>query len=164
MPLWWCSQLYQSKKGPQWARLCSAEPKRSGKVWPVLERLELRLGERVVIRDVRPRVALRDAEVRVQMRDHFRGPRRPAVRVDGQLTRRDSLALAGFFDELRRKRRALPVGDHPADNVAAEDVEEDVQVEVRPLRWAEQLRMSHLHTWFGGVASSSGFLYAGCRS
>jgi len=43
-----------------------------GKVGPVLERLELRLGERVVVRDAWSRVALRDAEVGVQMRDQPR--------------------------------------------------------------------------------------------
>jgi hypothetical protein len=32
------------------------------------------------------------------------------------------------------------VGDHPADDVAAEDVEDDVQVQVGLLRRAEQLR------------------------
>src|SRR5207244_11009089 len=36
---------------------------------PVLEGLELRLGEWVVVRDVRPRVALGDAEVGEQQRD-----------------------------------------------------------------------------------------------
>ena len=30
--------------------------------------------------------------------------------------------------------RALPVGDHPADDIAAEDIEDDVQIEVGPLR------------------------------
>ena len=39
----------------------------------------------------------------------------------------------------RGQRRVLPVGDHPADRVAAEDVEHDVEVEVRPLRRPQQL-------------------------
>ena len=37
------------------------------------------------------------------------------------------------------QHRVLPVGDHPADRVAAEDVEHDVEVEVRPLRRPQQL-------------------------
>ena len=28
---------------------------------------------------------------------------------------------------------ALPIGDHPADDIAAEDVEDDVEIEVGPL-------------------------------
>jgi hypothetical protein len=111
-----------------------------GKVGPVLERLELGLGEWVVVRDVRPRVALRDAEVGVQMRNRLRGHRRPAVSVDGKLAGGDSLPLASLFDELLGERCALAVGDHPADDVAAEDVEDDVQVQVGPLRRAKQLR------------------------
>ena len=55
---------------------------------PVLEGLELRLGEWVVVRDVRPRVALGDAEVGEQQRDGLRRDRRAAVRMHGELARR----------------------------------------------------------------------------
>ena len=51
----------------------------------------------------------------------------------------DVLFVAGLFDETTGQRRVLPVGDHPADRVAAEDVEHDVEVEVRPLRRPQQL-------------------------
>jgi len=34
---------------------------------------------------------------------------------------------------------AFATGDHPADDVAAEDIEHDVKVEVSPLGWAKQL-------------------------
>lgn len=37
-----------------------------GEAGPVLERLEVALGERVVVRDVGTRVRLRDAQIRVQ--------------------------------------------------------------------------------------------------
>ena len=66
-----------------------------GEVGPVFERLELRLGERIVVRDVLGReCALRDAEVGVEMRDHLRGHRWPAVSVDRELAGRDALPLA----------------------------------------------------------------------
>ena len=38
-----------------------------------------------------------------------------------------ALFVAGLFDESTGQRRVLPVGDHPADRVAAEDVEHDRQ-------------------------------------
>ena len=56
-----------------------------------------------------------------------------------ELARLDSLACAGLADQLLREGRALVVRDHPAHDVAAEDVEDHVQVEVRPLRRAVQL-------------------------
>src|SRR5437879_6528179 len=51
----------------------------------VLQRLELRLRERVVIRDVRPGMGLGDAEVGQQEADGPGGHRRASVRVDRQL-------------------------------------------------------------------------------
>ena len=51
----------------------------------------------------------------------------------------DVLFVAGLFDETTGQRRVLPVGHHPADRVAAEDVEHDVEIEVRPLRRPQQL-------------------------
>ena len=50
-----------------------------------------------------------------------------------------ALFVAGLFDETTGERRVLPVCDHPADRVAAEDVEHDVEVEVRPLGRPQQL-------------------------
>ena len=97
-----------------------------GEVRPVLERLEMSLGKRVVVRDVRSRVALRDAEVGVQVGDHLRGHGRSAVSVDCELAGLNSLAAASLLDQLLRERGALAAGDHPAHDVSAEDVEDDV--------------------------------------
>src|SRR5271154_7353708 len=51
----------------------------------------------------------------------------------------DALAAARLLDQLAGERSALLVRDHPADHVATEDVEDYVQVEVRPLLRPEQL-------------------------
>jgi hypothetical protein len=59
--------------------------------------------------------------------------------VDGELARLDALTGAGLSDEFLRQRCALSRRDHPADYVAAEDVEDHVEVEVRPLRRALEL-------------------------
>ena len=65
--------------------------------------------------------------------------RRAAVGVQGEHLGLDALFVAGLFDETTGQRRVLPVCDHPADRVAAEDVEHDVEVEVRPLGRPQQL-------------------------
>jgi predicted nucleic acid-binding protein len=112
-----------------------------GEVGPILQRLELRLGEGVVVRDAGPRVVLRDAEVGEEQGQRLRGHRCPAVGVNDELPSLDLLPLAGVADELARQDRALTVGEKPADDVAAEDVDQDVQIEVRPLLRPEQLRL-----------------------
>jgi len=45
----------------------------------------------------------------------------------------DDLLLAGFLDQLAGESSAFARGDHPADDIAAEDVQDDVEVKVGPL-------------------------------
>ena len=45
----------------------------------------------------------------------------------------------GFLDELLGQFGGFPMGDHPAGDVAAEDVEDDVEIEVGPLGRPQQL-------------------------
>src|SRR5437762_11210032 len=56
-----------------------------------------------------------------------------------ELTRLDALFVAALLDQSLGQLRAFAISDHPAGNVAAEDVEDHVQVEVRPFRRSEQL-------------------------
>jgi hypothetical protein len=69
-----------------------------GEVWPVIQRLELRFAERVVVGDVRAGVRLGDAEVGEQERHRFGGHRRAAAGVDGQLVAADRLPGARLAD------------------------------------------------------------------
>jgi hypothetical protein len=59
--------------------------------------------------------------------------------VDRELSGDDRLLLAGLVEEAPGEPLALAVRDHPADDVAAEDVEDYVEVEVGPLRRAGEL-------------------------
>src|SRR5438046_10339036 len=59
--------------------------------------------------------------------------------VNRELIAADALPGARRADELLGERGVLTLRHHPADHVAAEHVEHDVQVEVGPLRRAEQL-------------------------
>ena len=86
-----------------------------------------------------PAVGLGDAEVCEQERDRPGGHRGAAVGVDGELPAADALLRAGAGDELLGQGRGLAGGDHPADGVAGVDVEDDVEVVVRPFRGAVQL-------------------------
>ena len=110
-----------------------------GELRAVLHRLELRLGVRIVVGHVRPRVALEHAQVSQQQGHRLAAHRRTAVRVDRELVWRDPLLAAARGDQTAGQRGTLPVGHHPAGHVATEDVEDHVQVEVRPLDRATQL-------------------------
>ncbi len=111
-----------------------------GEVGAVLEGLELRLRERVVVGDVGPRVGLarrpRSASSSATVLQVMAAPR-SAWRVSWpgsmpclrQVSRDQPLGEAGV----------LALGDHPADHVAAEDVEDHVEVEVGPLGRAHEL-------------------------
>jgi hypothetical protein len=58
--------------------------------------------------------------------------------MNGQGIAGDSLLGAGLADQVFGQRRALSMGDHPAHDMAAGDVQDDVQVEVSPLGGLEQ--------------------------
>ena len=49
----------------------------------------------------------------------------------------NAVLRAGLGDQALGERRALVRGQHPADDVPAEDVEDDVEIEVRPLGRAQ---------------------------
>ena len=97
-------RLYQPKNSRQNARACSIESKRSGEAGPVLERLEVRLGEGVVGRGVRPAVRLGDAEVGEQERDGLGGHRAAAVGVERELPAADLLLWQRLGDQLFGER------------------------------------------------------------
>ena len=105
-----------------------------------LERLAVvRLGERIVIGHLGTAQRARYAEISEKLRGALAGHRRAAVRVQGQHLGLDALLVTSFLDETPGQRRVLPISDHPAHDVAAKDVEQHVEVEVRPLLWPEQL-------------------------
>ena len=103
------------------------------KVWPVLQGFEVRLGVRIVIRDVWPAVSFGDVEIDEKLGDRLRAHAGPAIGVQSQRTGHDILFIDGVGDELLGQLRGLPMSDHPADDVAAENIQNDVQVKTRPL-------------------------------
>jgi len=62
--------------------------------------------------------------------------------MNGKRVRENTFAGSGFFEEKARERLAFSVGQEPPDDVPAVDVEDDVQVIVRPLLPPEKLGVS----------------------
>jgi len=105
----------------------------------ILQRFELGLGEGVIVAGIGSAVRLGDPQVDEQPRDGPRFHRGAAIRMQGQLPRLDLLLLAGVCDEPLGQYRRLCRGDHPADHVAAEDIQNDIEVAVRPFHGAQKL-------------------------
>jgi hypothetical protein len=109
-----------------------------GKLRPVLERPELGFGKRIVVAHAGPRVTRVDAEVREQLSNQLAAHRRAAVGVECQLVRPDPLLEARGFDQALRQAGVLVRGDHPAHDVATEEIQDHIQrviqVRDRPLQ------------------------------
>ena len=56
-----------------------------------------------------------------------------------ELARWDGLFLATFLDQSLGQFGTFAHRDHPTRDVAAEDIEDHVEIKVGPFRWSEQL-------------------------
>jgi len=128
----------------------------SGEVRSILEGLELGFGEGVVVGGMGAAVTLRDPQVNEQPGDGFGGHGGAAISVQRELAGGDLLFGRGLGDEAFGQGRLLVFGEQPAGDVAAGDVQEDVEIVVRQVTGPRSLVMSQLQTWLGPSASSSG--------
>ncbi len=104
----------------------------------VFQGTELAFRIRIVIRDVGTAVRFRDPQIAEQESKGLGGHRRTAIGMDGELAASNALLAAGIFKELFGEWSAFAIGDHPADHIAAKDVEDDIQVEVSPFSRAQE--------------------------
>ena len=111
------------------ARILSA-PEAHGEVRTVLHRLELRLREGTIVRYVRPAVAFSDIQVDQQRGHRFRAQVGTAISMEREDAGGDIVACHAVGDELFSEIRALAPGDQLAHDMAAEDVQDDVEVDL----------------------------------
>src|SRR5580704_2176524 len=102
----------------------------------IIKRLEVRFREGVVIGNIRPTMSLDDFQIDQQGSDSLRAHAGAAIGVQCEATRFDVLSGDGIGNQHFGQLSSLPGSDHPAHYVAAEDIEDHVQMEVRPLAWA----------------------------
>src|SRR3984885_8226886 len=103
-------------------------------VRPVLQGLELRLGVRIVIRDVRAAMGLGDLQVDQKCGDRLGSHAGAAISVQRERPGNDVFFLDRIGDELLGQFRGPPGGGPPPDDVSAVDVEDYVQMEAGPFR------------------------------
>ena len=90
------------------------------------QRLELRLGVRIVIRAPRPRMRPANTEIDHQLRHRLRGHR--ATPVSMGRVRNNPVAGDGVGEEVFRHDRVLDGRDQPPGRVAGDDVEHPIQL------------------------------------
>ena len=109
-----------------------------GKLRTVFKRLELRFRIRIVIAYMGSAMGLGDTEIGEQKGHRLGFHAGSPVGVERELCGRDRLLDTGLANQLFGQRGRFPRGDHPADNIAAEHIKDDVEVKVRPLHRALQ--------------------------
>ena len=116
--------------------LDAAEP--FGKLWLIFHRLEVAFREGIVIGGIGPAVRFGDAEIGEQERGGLGFHGRPAVRMQGQLARRNVMPGSGVLKQRLEKGGAFRVGDAPTNDPSAENVDDHVKVEIGPFLRAHQ--------------------------
>ena len=107
-------------------------------VGSVFQSFELRLGVRIVIRDVRAAVGLGDIEIDEQRGYSLRSHAGAAIGMERESPGRDVFFLHGIGDEVLGEFGGLPMSDQPADDIATVDIEDHVEMEAGPLGRALQ--------------------------
>ena len=88
--------------------------KAAGEARVVLERLELRLGEWIVVGHLGAAERADHPEIGQQLRGALARHRCAAVGVQGQHLGLNALFVAGLLDEPTGQSGVLPIGEHPA--------------------------------------------------
>ena len=81
-----------------------------------------------------------DAEIGEQQGSGFGLHRAAAVGMQGELAGGDIMLDDGVVEHGFGQRGAFSVGDAPGDDPAAENINEDIEIEVAPFRQPRQFR------------------------
>ena len=96
--------------------------------------------ERVVVRSVGPAMRFCDAEIGEQQGSGFGLHRAAAVGMQGELAGGDIMLDDGVVEQGFEQRGAFSIGDAPGDDPAAENIDDDIEIEIAPFRGPHQLR------------------------
>ncbi|SPE23403.1 hypothetical protein SBA2_1230004 [Acidobacteriia bacterium SbA2] len=105
----------------------------------VFEGPKLAFRIRIVIGDMRTAVGFDDAQIGQQQSHRFGFHGRTSIGMHGELAWQNVLRVTGMLDEPFGQLGAFAVGDHPTDDVAAEDVQDDIKMISGPFHRTAQL-------------------------
>ena len=107
---------------------------------PILQGFELGLGIGIVIRDIGPAMGLGDIQIDQQGSHGLAAHAGTAIGMQRQRVRRDVVLGHRFGDKLLGQFGGFPRSDHPADDIAAENIQDHIQVETGPFGRAFKFR------------------------
>ena len=122
---------------------------------------EVAFRERVVVGGVRPAVGFGDAEIGEQQCRGLGAHRTATVGVQSELALRRGMFGSGVLEQAANRVALSRVGDTPADDPPAEDVDDDVEIEVGPFGGPISLVMSQDQTSLGACGEEFGLLVDG---
>ena len=105
----------------------------------VFHGFEVAFRERIVVGGVRAAVRFGDAEIGEQEGGGLGFHGTATVGMQCQLAGRCGMLGGGVLEQRHEQRGAFSVSDAPANDSAAENIDDDVEVEVRPFGWPHQL-------------------------
>ena len=101
--------------------------------WGIFESFELSFRERIVIGDAGSGMAFGDMQIGKELGGGFGLHGGTPIGMNGELVRGNVMVRTGDGDKVLGLFSRLLVGNHPADHKAAEDVEDDVEIQIDPL-------------------------------
>src|SRR3990167_1580394 len=112
----------------------------SGEIRTIFEGFKLRFRIGIIIAHVRTRMAFCYPQIREKKCHGLRCHAWPTISVDRQLFWFDNLFLTGISDETLCQNCLFTMRDHPANHVTAEDIKNDIEVEIGPFCRSFELR------------------------
>ena len=109
-----------------------------GELRGVFQGLEVRLGVGIVGAGVRSGMGFGDSQVGQEKGHGFGAHRGAAIGMDGELSGSNVLFEGRVLDEASCQDGAFAGSQHPSDDTSAEDIEDDVEVEVGPLGGSQE--------------------------
>ena len=106
----------------------------------VFQGFEMAFRERIVVRRVGPAMRFGDAEIGEHQGGGFGLHRAAAIRMQGKLAGDDIMLDDGVVEQGFEQRGALSISDLPGHDPAAENINDDIEIEVAPFRRPHQLR------------------------
>ena len=113
-------------------------PEPFGELWLIFQRLEVSLREGIVVRGVRPAVGFDHAEIGEHQGGRLGLHGATAICVQRQLVGQHGMFGHGDLEQGFELNGTFGMLDAPADHAATEDVENDIEVEVRPFHRPHQ--------------------------
>ena len=111
-----------------------------GIIGAIFQGLELGFRERIIVGDVWAGVCFGHTQIGHEQGYRFGSHRTATVGMDRELLRLNVLANTGGCDQFLGQAGGFAFGDQPTDRIAAEDIQDVVEIVIRPFSGSQEFR------------------------